>query len=203
MTGFGFPELLVEIVGRFRSGDEAGARKRFHRDPAAHPVREPAGHQPRDPQAHLPPARRDRLGAVAGARTDAGRGHDRRPRRGPRGRRPRRSADRLGVVPNPSACIGSTPRISDGRCSERQPSSRRRPAHSWWSRARQVAQQNRDIRRPTWSPCSWSLCLLLVRPGARIDLRQPAPRPPRRPLSRRQPALRTRLGRRSPHRSWR
>ena len=30
MTGFGFPELLVEIVGQFRSGDESGARKRFH-----------------------------------------------------------------------------------------------------------------------------------------------------------------------------
>jgi 4-hydroxy-tetrahydrodipicolinate synthase len=31
MTGFGFPELLVEIVGRFRAGDEAGARELFHR----------------------------------------------------------------------------------------------------------------------------------------------------------------------------
>jgi len=31
MTGFGFPELLVEIVGRFRAGDEAGARATFHR----------------------------------------------------------------------------------------------------------------------------------------------------------------------------
>jgi 4-hydroxy-tetrahydrodipicolinate synthase len=31
MTGFGFPELLVEIVGRFRGGDEAGAREVFHR----------------------------------------------------------------------------------------------------------------------------------------------------------------------------
>jgi len=31
MTGFGFPELLVEIVGRFRTGDEAGAREVFHR----------------------------------------------------------------------------------------------------------------------------------------------------------------------------
>ena len=31
MTGFGFPELLVEIVGRFRAGDEAGARQVFHR----------------------------------------------------------------------------------------------------------------------------------------------------------------------------
>ncbi|MGZ8528486.1 MAG: dihydrodipicolinate synthase family protein [Candidatus Limnocylindrales bacterium] len=31
MTGFGFPELLVEIVGRFRTGDEAGARELFHR----------------------------------------------------------------------------------------------------------------------------------------------------------------------------
>ena len=31
MTGFGFPELLVDIVGRFRSGDEAGARATFHR----------------------------------------------------------------------------------------------------------------------------------------------------------------------------
>lgn len=31
MTGFGFPELLVEIVSRFRAGDEAGAREVFHR----------------------------------------------------------------------------------------------------------------------------------------------------------------------------
>lgn len=31
MTGFGFPELLVEIVTRYQSGDEAGARDVFHR----------------------------------------------------------------------------------------------------------------------------------------------------------------------------
>ena len=31
MTGFGFPELLVEIVARFQAGDEAGAREVFHR----------------------------------------------------------------------------------------------------------------------------------------------------------------------------
>lgn len=31
MTGFGFPELLVEIVGRFRAGDEATAQAAFHR----------------------------------------------------------------------------------------------------------------------------------------------------------------------------
>jgi len=31
MTGFGFPELLVEIVTLFRAGDEAGARATFHR----------------------------------------------------------------------------------------------------------------------------------------------------------------------------
>jgi 4-hydroxy-tetrahydrodipicolinate synthase len=31
MTGFGFPELLVEIVGAFRAGDEARAREVFHR----------------------------------------------------------------------------------------------------------------------------------------------------------------------------
>jgi len=31
MTGFGFPEMLVEIVSRFRAGDEAGARQVFHR----------------------------------------------------------------------------------------------------------------------------------------------------------------------------
>jgi 4-hydroxy-tetrahydrodipicolinate synthase len=31
MTGFGFPEQLVEIVRRFRAGDEAGAREVFHR----------------------------------------------------------------------------------------------------------------------------------------------------------------------------
>ena len=31
MTGFGFPELLVEIVGRYQAGDEAGARATFHR----------------------------------------------------------------------------------------------------------------------------------------------------------------------------
>lgn len=31
MTGFGFPELLVEIVGRFQARDEPGAREVFHR----------------------------------------------------------------------------------------------------------------------------------------------------------------------------
>jgi 4-hydroxy-tetrahydrodipicolinate synthase len=31
MTGFGFPEILVDIVGRFAAGDEAGAREVFHR----------------------------------------------------------------------------------------------------------------------------------------------------------------------------
>ncbi len=31
MTGFGFPEILVDIVGRFMAGDEAGAREVFHR----------------------------------------------------------------------------------------------------------------------------------------------------------------------------
>lgn len=31
MTGFAFPELLVEIVGLFRAGDEAAARVAFHR----------------------------------------------------------------------------------------------------------------------------------------------------------------------------
>ncbi len=31
MTGFGFPEILVEIVRRFAAGDEAGARDTFHR----------------------------------------------------------------------------------------------------------------------------------------------------------------------------
>jgi 4-hydroxy-tetrahydrodipicolinate synthase len=31
MTGFGFPEILVEVVRRFRAGDEAGARDVFYR----------------------------------------------------------------------------------------------------------------------------------------------------------------------------
>ena len=31
MTGFGFPEVLVDIVGRYMAGDEAGAREVFHR----------------------------------------------------------------------------------------------------------------------------------------------------------------------------
>ncbi len=31
MTGFGFPELLVEIVSAFRAGDEAAAQATFHR----------------------------------------------------------------------------------------------------------------------------------------------------------------------------
>jgi 4-hydroxy-tetrahydrodipicolinate synthase len=30
MTGFGFPEILVDIVGRYRAGDETGAREVFH-----------------------------------------------------------------------------------------------------------------------------------------------------------------------------
>ena len=60
MTGFGFPEVLVAIVGRYRAGDEAGARAVFDRFAAAHPVREPAGHQPGHPQAPLPASRGDR-----------------------------------------------------------------------------------------------------------------------------------------------
>jgi hypothetical protein len=31
MTGFGFPEILVDIVRRFRAGDEDGAREAFYR----------------------------------------------------------------------------------------------------------------------------------------------------------------------------
>jgi 4-hydroxy-tetrahydrodipicolinate synthase len=31
MTGFGYPEVLIDIVARFRSGDEAGARDAFYR----------------------------------------------------------------------------------------------------------------------------------------------------------------------------
>jgi 4-hydroxy-tetrahydrodipicolinate synthase len=31
MTGFGFPEVLIDIVGRFRAGDEDGARDVFYR----------------------------------------------------------------------------------------------------------------------------------------------------------------------------
>jgi 4-hydroxy-tetrahydrodipicolinate synthase len=31
MTGFGFPEILVDIVRRFRAGDEDGAREEFYR----------------------------------------------------------------------------------------------------------------------------------------------------------------------------
>jgi 4-hydroxy-tetrahydrodipicolinate synthase len=31
MTGFGYPELLVDIVGRYRSGDHEGATLAFHR----------------------------------------------------------------------------------------------------------------------------------------------------------------------------
>jgi 4-hydroxy-tetrahydrodipicolinate synthase len=31
MTGFGFPEVLIDIVARFRSGDEDGARDVFYR----------------------------------------------------------------------------------------------------------------------------------------------------------------------------
>ena len=31
MTGFGYPEILVDIVGRYRSGDHEGARMAFHR----------------------------------------------------------------------------------------------------------------------------------------------------------------------------
>ena len=31
MTGFGFPEVLIDIVTRFRAGDEEGARDVFYR----------------------------------------------------------------------------------------------------------------------------------------------------------------------------
>lgn len=31
MTGFGFPEILVDIVSRYRAGDHEGAREAFYR----------------------------------------------------------------------------------------------------------------------------------------------------------------------------
>ncbi len=67
MTGFGYPELLVDIVRRYRSGDHEGATLAFHRACPAHPVREPGRAQPAHPQAHLPAARRHRLRPGAGA----------------------------------------------------------------------------------------------------------------------------------------
>ena len=71
MTGFGFPELLVEIVGRYRAGRRGRGPRDVPPDHAAHPLREPAGHQPGDPQVPLPAPRSDRDGPPARARARA------------------------------------------------------------------------------------------------------------------------------------
>ena len=95
MTGFGFPELLVEIVGRYRAGDEAGARETFHRIM-------PLIRFENQPGINLAIRKHlyQRRGAIAterlrapGASLDAG--HDRRPRARPRERR----AWRIGCAP--------------------------------------------------------------------------------------------------------
>ncbi len=63
MTGFGFPEVLIDIVGRFRAGRRGRGTRRLLPAPAAHPVREPAGDQPAAAQARVPAARGDGVGA--------------------------------------------------------------------------------------------------------------------------------------------
>ena len=61
MTGFGFPEVLVAVVRRWRAG-RPGRRRRGSSTgyATADPVREPGAAQPADPQARLPAAGRDR-----------------------------------------------------------------------------------------------------------------------------------------------
>ena len=80
MTGFGFPEVLVDIVGRYRAGDEAGARAAFHRVL-------PLIRFENQPGLNLAIRKHlyRRRGAIASERlrapgAGAGPGHDRRPR---------------------------------------------------------------------------------------------------------------------------
>ena len=57
MTGFGYPEILVDIVRRWFAGDADGASDVFYRAHAAHPLREPGR------SSTCPSARRSTAGA--------------------------------------------------------------------------------------------------------------------------------------------
>ena len=61
MTGFAFPEILVEIYTQVHGRRSRRRHQRVLQVPADHPVREPAAHQSGAAQAHLSSAGRDRL----------------------------------------------------------------------------------------------------------------------------------------------
>ena len=65
MTGFAFPEILVEIYTQVHGRRSRRRHRGVLQVPADHPLREPAAHQPGAAQAHLSSARRDRLVARA------------------------------------------------------------------------------------------------------------------------------------------
>ncbi len=71
MTGFGYPEMMVEICrlhGKGRTGSGAGHLRRL---PAAHPLRDAAGARARGPQARSGAAWRDCVSRCAATRRDA------------------------------------------------------------------------------------------------------------------------------------
>ena len=93
MTGFGFPELLVDIVGRYRAGDEAGARETSIGSCRSSGSRtSPASTSPSASTSTsvAAPSRRPAPGTGSQHRCR----HHRRPRAHPRERRPRGTGSR-------------------------------------------------------------------------------------------------------------
>ena len=74
MTGFAFPEILVQIVSLFRAGDVDERGRRVLPRRAADALRVPGGHRHGDPQGSAAPARRAREPGDARARRAARRG---------------------------------------------------------------------------------------------------------------------------------
>ena len=71
MTGFAFPELLVEVWQRFTAGPRRGRVRPVRRLSAADPLRAAAGRRPRDPQGDPAPPRHPGEPGAAAAGTQA------------------------------------------------------------------------------------------------------------------------------------
>ena len=67
MTGFAYPEMLVEVCRRFFDGDAGGCGRPVRHLPAGGPARAAGRHRPCHPQGNPAPARRHRVGDGAGA----------------------------------------------------------------------------------------------------------------------------------------